>query len=415
MTTILSDRQRDELHKAILDYLNASGFSDSFLALKGETKNEDFVADPKQKYSGLLEKKWTSVIRLQKKIMELENKMSQMQEELNNAPVRKATNSVDWIPRPPEKYCLTGHRNPITRVAFHPVYQVLASASEDTTIKIWDYETGEFERTLKGHTKAVQDLAFDSKGNYLVSCSADLTIKVWDINNDYKCVKTLYGHDHSVSSVSFLPSGDIIVSASRDKTIKLWELSSGYCVKTFSGHNEWVRSVVPSEDGKFLVSCSNDQTSRVWDSTTGECKMDFRGHDHVVECAIFAPVNAYSFIRELIGSNTKGNKEQPIPGQYIVTGSRDKTIKLWDISGQLLHTMIGHDNWVRGLVFHPSGKFLLSASDDKTLKIWDLKTGRAMKTLEAHAHFVTCISYCAASPVVATGSVDQTVKIWQCR
>lgn len=55
-------------HKAILDYLNASGFSDSFLALKSETKNEDFVADPKQKYSGLLEKKWTSVIRLQKKV-----------------------------------------------------------------------------------------------------------------------------------------------------------------------------------------------------------------------------------------------------------------------------------------------------------------------------------------------------------
>ncbi|RUS20727.1 WD40-repeat-containing domain protein [Endogone sp. FLAS-F59071] len=161
--------------------------------------------------------------------------------------------------------------------------------------------------------------------------------------------------------------------------------------------------------------------------------MDFRGHDHVVECAIFAPMNAYSFIRELIGSNGKGTKEQPVPGQFIVTGSRDKTIKLWDISGQLLHTMVrislyidsfelhfrhqrvGHDNWVRGLVFHPSGKFLLSASDDKTLKIWDLKTGRCMKTLEAHAHFVTCISYCAASPVVATGSVDQTVKIWQCR
>lgn len=99
--------------------------------------------------------------------MELESKTSQMQEELNNAPVRKATSSVDWIPRPPERQTLTGHRNPVTRIAFHPVYQILATASEDTTIKIWDYETGEFERTLKGHTKAVQDLAFDAKGNIL--------------------------------------------------------------------------------------------------------------------------------------------------------------------------------------------------------------------------------------------------------
>lgn len=55
-------------HKAILDYLSASGFTESFNTLKSETHNEDFTSDPKQKYSGLLEKKWTSVIRLQKKV-----------------------------------------------------------------------------------------------------------------------------------------------------------------------------------------------------------------------------------------------------------------------------------------------------------------------------------------------------------
>lgn len=99
--------------------------------------------------------------------MELEQKSAQMQEEINNAPIRKQTSSVDWIPRPPEKQSMTGHRNPITRIAFHPVYQIIASSSEDTTIKIWDYETGEFERTLKGHTKSVQDVTFDPKGNFL--------------------------------------------------------------------------------------------------------------------------------------------------------------------------------------------------------------------------------------------------------
>src|SRR6185369_13634370 len=99
--------------------------------------------------------------------MDLENKITQMTEELNNAPLKRINSVVDWVPRAPEKYSLTGHRNPVTRVTFHPVFSVLASASEDTTIKIWDYETGEFERTLKGHTKAVQDIAFDPKGNYL--------------------------------------------------------------------------------------------------------------------------------------------------------------------------------------------------------------------------------------------------------
>ncbi|ORX92113.1 dynein regulator [Basidiobolus meristosporus CBS 931.73] len=413
MASLLTNRQREELQRAILDFLHVNGYTDSYETLKRESHNEEFNPDPMQKYTGLLEKKWTSVIRLQKKIMDLEKQMSQIKEELSSAPIRKAANSVDWIPKAPEKYNLTGHRNPITRIAFHPVFSIVGSASEDTTIKIWDYETGEFERTLKGHTKAVTDIVFDVKGNYLVSCSADLTIKVWDLTNDYKCIKTLFGHDHSISSVVFFPAGDKIVSASRDKTIRIWDFASGYCVKTLTGHTEWVRSISISEDNLLFVSASNDQSVKVWDVETGECKLDLRGHEHVVECAIFAPVLSYPYIRELVGIN--GNsKDQPIPGQFIASGSRDKTIKLWDATGQCIRTFVGHDNWVRGLVFHPSGKFLLSASDDKTIKIWEIKTGRCMKTFEAHSHFVTCIAFNMSSPVVATGSVDQILKIWEC-
>ncbi len=96
----------------------------------------------------------------------------------------------------------------------------------------------------------------------------------------------------------------------------------------------------------------------------------------------------------------------------------------------------GHDNWIRALLFHPTGKYLLSASDDKTVRIWDLATGRCVKTVDAHSHFVTCMTWgrvvmggtggeskvngdagSTAGPrkanVLATGSVDQTVKVSQ--
>lgn len=93
----------------------------------------------------------------------------------------------------------------------------------------------------------------------------------------------------------------------------------------------------------------------------------------------------------------------------------------------------GHDNWVRGLAFHPSGLYLLSASDDKTIRIWDLQTGRMSKTIDAHDHFVTCLVWGRTVTggnsagvngddkkekgkkrvvnVMATGSVDQTIRV----
>lgn len=126
-------------------------------------------------------------------------------------------------------------------------------------------------------------------------------------------------------------------------------------------------------------------------------------------------------------------------------------IKLWDCqTGQMLRNLVclaryltlltlsalpfqaGHDNWVRALAFHPSGKFLLSAGDDYTIRVWELSTGRCMKVVQAHGHFVTTLAWgrravttaeanangSTADPapkfvnVVATGSVDQAIKVW---
>jgi len=410
MKMVLSQRQREELNKAIADYMMSNGYNEALDAFKRET---DMPGEVDKKYAGLLEKKWTSVIRLQKKVNELEAKLSEAEKEfITGAPTREKRTPSEWIPRPPEKYSLAGHRAPVNRVLFHPIYSLMISASEDATLKVWDFETGDYERTLKGHTDSVQDMAFDEKGNVLVSCAADMSIKLWDFTNSYECTKTLMGHDHNVSSVTFVPSGDFILSASRDKTIKMWEVATGYCVKTYSGHREWVRMVrVSPIDGALLASCSNDRTIRVWSAETKECKVELREHDHVVECIAWAPESAVSSIKEAVQeSNTS------LVGPFLASGSRDKSIRVWDVStGQCLITMLGHDNWVRGLSWHPGGKYLLSASDDKSLRVWDVAHKRCSKRLEAHNHFCTSVDFHRNNPYVITGSVDQTIKIWECR
>ncbi|CAH8514397.1 unnamed protein product [Heterobilharzia americana] len=450
---VLAQRQKEELNRAIADYLYANGYIKALDAFREESQ---LAGENDKKYDGLLEKKWTSVIRLQKKVMDLEAKLNDAEKEFqlmqsavgygiaSPAPGsgildRGDRRDVDAIPRPPAKFTLTGHRSPVTRVLFHPHYNVFVSASEDASIKVWDYETGEFEHTLKGHTDSVQDVAFDPTGKLLASCSADMQVKLWDFTI-YQCIKTLTGHDHNVSSVAFSPSGDFLVSASRDKTIKMWEVSTGYCTKTFMGHTEWIRSVRPSPDGSILASCSNDHTIRIWSVESRECQVVLRGHEHVVECIVWAshPQSVIAITSSssansnsthgtteglMISSTTNGISMNSdfLPSNLnsallLVSGSRDRTIRIWDIHpGVCLFVLIGHDNWVRQIVFHPHGKLLLSASDDKTVRVWDLKNRRCHKTLNAHSHFVTSLDVNRSAPFAVTGSVDQTIHVWDCR
>jgi platelet-activating factor acetylhydrolase IB subunit alpha len=341
--------------------------------------------------------------------MDLESRNAALQHEIDNATPsslsKRNQDPASWLPRIPARHSLQGHRGPVTCIAFHPIFTSLASGSDDYTIKIWDWELGELERTIKGHTRAVLDVDYGGPrgGTLLASCSSDLTIKLWDPADEYKNIRTLPGHDHSVSAVRFIPSGaagapasgNLLISASRDATLRIWDVSTGYCLKTLRGHSAWVRDVYPSFDGRYVLSAGDDQTARLWDvsMTNPETKMTLIGHEHIIECCALAPPASYQYLAPLAG--LKKPPSASSTAEFMATAGRDKIIKLWDSRGNCLKTLVGHDNWIRGLVFHPGGKYLLSVADDKSLRAWDLsQEGKCVKTLAGlHTHFVNCIRW----------------------
>ena len=111
----------------------------------------------------------------------------------------------DGLPREPAKYEMKGHRSKITKLVVHPHYNIVATASEDASIRLWDFEQGELERTLKSHAGMVTFLAFNSGGNVLASCATDLVIKLWNLET-FTVMKTLQGHEHEVSGIAFIAS-----------------------------------------------------------------------------------------------------------------------------------------------------------------------------------------------------------------
>ena len=103
-------------------------------------------------------------------------------------------------------------------------------------------------------------------------------------------------------------------------------------------------------------------------------------------------------------------------GVSLVSGSRDKTVRVWDpMRGQCLSIFTAHENWVRGALFDPTGRYVISCSDDKSIRVFDLKEERCLRAIEdAHGHFVSCISSSDTRPIFFTGSVDKSVALWSC-
>lgn len=441
---VLTQKQRHDMHVGILEYMYSQGLQFAEVAVTFAAAAGLEAGPTGGEGKGLLEKKWTSVVRLQRKVMDLEARLEQAQQDLKSGvrPGKDRSGPGDRVlPRAPAKVSLSGHRNPVTCVALHPLYSVVASASEDATVKVWDYETGECERTLKGHTNVVQSVAFSPDGQMLASCGADTSVKIWDFSEGGAgtagCLRTLRGHDHNVSCVAWVPpDGDTLVSCSRDQTIRFWEVATGFCTRTLTGHTDWVRRVALSDDGEMLASCGNDQMVKVWNVQGGQCLHDLREHTHVVETVAFAPESAERSLSTggatttvatlSNGSSQRKVVEEDVVGEgvvrvaswrFVVSGSRDKTVKLWNATvGQCLMTFSFHENWVRCVAIHASGAYVLSSSDDRSIRVFDVKTGRCVRTLEdAHGHFVTSLAMHKASPIVVSGGVDRVINVWECR
>jgi platelet-activating factor acetylhydrolase IB subunit alpha len=494
---VLTDRQRSDLHAGIYEYLRSQDgkyFAEAADALKeadpgcsrdtdtdtetpstpgtgeGTGADDASVTTTSTKFSRMtfasstrrmsqlpiLERKWTAVPRLQRKVLDLEKALA------SNANAKAhvqgkgpggKTSVVGFVnvgsdvverrmlPRQPQMHAMAGHAGTITCLAIHPTFTVAVSGSEDGTIKVWDHESGEYTKTLKGHTNTVRSVAFTPTGTHLASASSDLSIKLWDIST-YACVRTLRGHDHTISAVRFIPSPltgvddmekksgngtatatatatgidsivagtSFLISASRDKTIKFWDVETGFVEHTISDSNDWVRCLaVRDSDGMVMASAGNEQTISIYETTGDRNKIaTLVGHEHIIETLSFvtAPTPAEK--------KDKGAPSKEI-NEYLASGGRDRSVRLWNITTeQCLNVFKYHENWVRSVILHPSGKYIISAGDDRTVRVMDIKSNRCLRTLEdAHPHFVTCLAMHHTLPIMVSGGVDQIVNCWQ--
>jgi WD40 repeat protein/serine/threonine protein kinase len=240
----------------------------------------------------------------------------------------------------------------IVASAFSGNGQLLATASDQGTIRLWDVATGHLQCELAERGESTNALAFSADSNLLASGSDDDTARIWNCQTHRPWRDPLL-HENNVRTVAFSPKGDVLASGGFDSTVRVWSISTGAAVCPPLQHFRGVSEVAFSPDGALLASASEDRNVRLWDTASWKPHGAPLAHEHPVFRLAFSP-----------------------DGELIATGTSGGLVTLWQTStgmplAKFLH---GYSLRSRRLAFSADGKLLVSVGHDESALLYRLWT-----------------------------------------
>ncbi|CAJ1400552.1 unnamed protein product [Effrenium voratum] len=265
---------------------------------------------------------------------------------------------------------LRGHQgDKVLCVAFAVSGKLMGTSGADGSAKIWETVTGACLCTLKG-SDWVTCLAFDPTERTVATAGLDCAARIWDIGSG-RCLQVFDGGVSPIFWVCFNPEPDFpeLASASADCTATIWKVT-GEAQQVLEGHKDNVSMVAFAPSGLRLLTASQDRTARMWEAGTGSCIREFRGHTDTVQCAGFSG-----------------------DGRLVITASLDRTAKIWEATGDCLRTLSAHAGSVLFAAFAADASFAATGARDGAVRIWDTKTGKLLRIMESHRAKVNALAF----------------------
>jgi WD40 repeat protein len=295
----------------------------------------------------------------------------------------------------PEPKTLLGGRGGVTSVAFSPDGKLLASASLDGLVQVW--ETGRWAGKRFFSVPSANCIQFSPDGKSLAVAGEEVGrpigfVRCWDIVKGKITATIVIPGGGTV--FAFSPCGKYMATGRgyKERGVQLWNPGTGEEVKRLSGTKGYVKALAYSRDGRLLAAGDSDGAIRCWETDSWKEVGTIGAHSKAVLSLAYSP-----------------------EGSFLVSGSEEPRVRYWEAKTlEEKEGIVTESRFVEALAFPRDGK-LLAVGGHRHLQLWEVALGRPKEALAGHKERILALAFSPDGHFIATGSLDNTVKVWDLR